>query len=156
MMNRPRTLILALCIPAVLYLAGCGDSAARKAEERAFDALGVKPLPSPAEIERQRAMIESVNRCLGLLESAVGRTDGQIVAVLKERGINQITSNEIRPLLSKAKAIEQDSSLPDAEIEALATRSRSLFGPSFETRKVVKEINDCVELSQMEARKSAR
>lgn len=150
----PRPFILVVYIPAALFVAGCGDSAARKAEERAFDALGVKPLPAPAEIQRQRAMIESVNRCVGLLESAAGRTDKNILAVLNARGIDQITSKEIRPLLSRAKAIEQESSLPDAEIDALATRSRSLFGVSLQTRKTVKEINDCVELSQIEARNS--
>ncbi len=155
-MNRLQTLICGWCIPSALLLAGCGDNAARKAEERAFDALGVLPLPPPAEIQRQRDMIESVNRCLGLLESAAGRTDENILAALRERGITQITSNEIRPLQSKAKAVEQESSLPDAEIEALATRSRSLLGVSLESRKAVKEITDCVELSQMEARKSAR
>ena len=152
----PQSFSLALCSSAVLFLAGCGDSAARKADERAFDALGVYPIPAPAEIERQRAMIESANRCLGLLEFAERGTDENILAALKERGITRITSNEIQPLLSKAKVIERDSSLPDAEIEALATRSRSLSGVSLETRKVVKEITDCVELSQMEARKSAR
>ncbi len=141
-----------VCIASMaLIMTACSESLPVDEEQRAFDAVDVKPLPPPDEYAEQRKAIEDVNRCLGILEAAASITDENIVAEMKERGVLQITSKEIMPLLSIASAIERDSSLPEYEIKEIVEKSRAPLGSEQQIRERLNEIVECVQLSRLEA-----
>lgn len=145
---------LCLCAAwAAIVLTSCSDNQPIETEQTAFDALGVKPMPAPEEYAEQRTMIERVNNCLGLLESAAGITDEDIRAELKRRGISEITSREIRPLLSIANELERNTSLPDYEVTDIVEKMRRPVGSSLELQQRLDDIGNCAELSRKKVQK---